>query len=76
MESFVSRQIWNINDHRSKAIKEKIMKMMALDNQPFSIVEDDGFINLMSHLQPRYMLPSCRYFSDTMLHKYMIVLKP
>ena len=43
------------------------MRMMALDNQPFSIVEDDGFIDLMAHLQPRYMLPSRRYFSDTML---------
>jgi hypothetical protein len=43
------------------------MKMMALDNQPFSMVEDDGFIELIAHLQPRYMLPSRRYFSDTML---------
>ena len=67
MKSFASRQIYNINDHRSKAINEKILKMMALDNQPFSIVEDDGFIDLMAHLQPQYMLPSCRYFSDTML---------
>lgn len=67
MESFASKKIWDINDHRSKAINEKIMKMMALDNQPFSIVEDDGFIDLMAHLQPRYMLPSRRYFSDTML---------
>ena len=67
MESFASRQTWNINDHRSKAIKEKIMKMMTLDNEPFSIVEDDGFIDLMAHLQLRYMPPSPRYFSDTML---------
>jgi hypothetical protein len=41
--------------------------MMALDNQPFSMVEDDGFIDLMAHLQPHYMLPSQRYFADKML---------
>lgn len=67
MDSFASKKIWDINDRRSKAINEKVMKMMALDNQPFSMVEDDGFIQLIAHLQPRYMLPSRRYFSDTML---------
>lgn len=36
MESLASKKIWDVNDHRSKAINEKIMMMMALDNQPFS----------------------------------------
>ena len=40
---------------------------MALDNQPFSMVEDDGFIDLMSHLQPQYLIPSRRYLADKML---------
>ena len=40
---------------------------MALDNQPFSMVEDDGFIDLMAHLQPQYLIPSRRYFADKML---------
>ena len=30
-------------------------------------MEDDGFIQLMVHMQPRYLLPSRQYFSDTML---------
>ena len=66
-DSFALKKIWDINDSRSKGIHKAVMKMIALDNQPFSMVEDDGFIELMAHLQPRYMIPSRRYFSETML---------
>ena len=66
-DSLMSKKVWDINDNRSKAIHKKILKMMALDNQPFSMVEDDGFIDLMAHLQPHYLLPSRRYFADKML---------
>ena len=66
-ESFASKKIWDINDSRSKGIHKAIMTMMALENQPFSIVEDDGFVKLMAHLQPRYLIPSRKYFSETML---------
>ena len=41
--------------------------MIALDNQPFSIVEDYGFIELMAHLQPRYLIPSRRFFTTKIL---------
>jgi len=54
------------------------MALIALDNQPFTqrirdlvimaLVEDEGFVNLLlAHLQPKYCLPSRRYFSETML---------
>ena len=45
------------------------MNMIAIDNKPFSIAEDQGFIKLLPHIQPKYMLPSRRYFSDVMLPK-------
>ena len=41
--------------------------MMALDCQPFSVVEDQGFVHLLNHLQPRYQLPGHKYFSSTMI---------
>ena len=34
---------WDINDERSKALNYKIGEMIALDNQPFTIVKDIGF---------------------------------
>ncbi|XP_073694469.1 zinc finger BED domain-containing protein 4-like [Garra rufa] len=43
------------------------MEMIALDDQPFSIVEDWGFRRLIELIEPRYSLPSPRYFSDVFL---------
>ena len=43
------------------------MNFMAIDNQLFSICEDQGFIELIAHLQPKYIIPSRRFFSDKML---------
>ena len=33
-------------------------EFVALDDQPFSVVEDNGFRRLMAHFEPRYNLPS------------------
>ena len=68
-ESFSQKKYWDINDHRSVAIHQKVMNMMAMDNQPFSITEDQGFIELLAHVQPKYMIPSRRYFSNVLLPK-------
>ena len=50
-----------------KALNKKIIEFIALDNQPFSVVEDVGFSRLLMHLEPRYVMPSRRYFSDVAL---------
>ena len=63
-DSILSKKIWDINDEKSKQIHKKIVMMIALDNQPFSITEDDGFIGLMAHLQPSYLIPSRHFFSE------------
>ena len=49
---------WDINDARAQQIHKFIMEMIALDNQPFSLVEDIGFVQLLQVLEPRYSLPS------------------
>ncbi|XP_047138755.1 zinc finger BED domain-containing protein 4-like [Hydra vulgaris] len=43
-DSFTSKKIWDINDEKSKRIHRKIAILIALDNQPFSLTKDDGFI--------------------------------
>lgn len=48
-------------------ITEKVMEFIALDDQPFSVVEDIGFRRLIQHIEPRYTLPSRRYFAETSL---------
>ena len=62
---------WKINDPKVIKIHKKIMTMIAMDNQPFSVTNDQGFIDLLATLEPRYLSPSTKYFTDTMLpHTY------
>ena len=41
--------------------------MIAMDNQPFSITSDQDSIDLLAALEPGYLIPSTKYFTDTML---------
>ena len=55
-------------DHpRAKEITHRLAEMIAIDLQPFSIVEDIGFCRLMANLEPRYSLPSRRYLSEVVI---------
>ena len=56
----------DINDSKAKIIHKKIMNMIALDNHPFTLTEDQGFIELVAHLQPKYLISSRKYFTETM----------
>ena len=51
-------------DQRSKEITRKIGHMICKDNQPFSIVEDDGFKKLIEHLEPRYTMPTRKHMAN------------
>ena len=46
------------DDPKTIIFNEKIINMIAIYNQPFSIVNDKGFIKLLAHLEPRYLIPS------------------
>ena len=41
---------WKITDPRAKALTYKILEMIVMDNQPFSMVSDIGSARLMGHL--------------------------
>ncbi len=38
--------------------------MIAVDCQPYSIVEDVGFLRLLKKLKPNYQMPKRNYFSE------------
>ena len=44
----------SINNPRTLHVHHKIAEMMALDFQPYSIVTDSGFAQLLKTLQPSY----------------------
>lgn len=43
------------------------MEMIAIDDQPFSIVEDVGFCGFVAKLEPHYTLPGRKCLSDVRL---------
>ena len=55
---------WDINDPCAIRVHQKIAEMMALYFQPYSIVSDTGFTELLETLEPRYTLPSHHYFTE------------
>lgn len=52
---------------RARKITMLIGEMIAVDNQPFSVVGDIGFGRLVNFLEPRYQIPSRKYFSETLI---------
>ena len=48
-------------------IYQLVGEMIAIDNQPFSVVHDTGFNRLIKTLEPRYVLPSRKYFSQNIV---------
>lgn len=49
----------------NKLITDKLMKLFSVDFQPFSIVEDEGFKEFVSALNPSYQIPSRHVISKT-----------
>lgn len=56
-------------------LDKKVMRMIALDVQPNSIVNDQGFRDLMHTMDLRYKLPSKTYLRDVSLPKAYTELK-
>lgn len=58
---------WTSDHPLANAIHAAIGKMIAVDLQPYSIVEDTGFSELVQQLEPHYKLPSRRFFADKII---------
>jgi len=65
MAAFSHGKPWEFNDPRSLRLTRLIAEMIAVDDQPFSVVCDDGFRRLVHALEPRYTLPSDTYMRKT-----------
>ena len=51
------------SDARMKNITDRVTQMIVQDLRPIRMVECDGFRNLMSYLEPGYVLPSRKQFT-------------
>lgn len=52
---------------RQSKVEEQLLKMIALDLQPFSVVDDKGFRSFVKALVPSYVLPNRKTLSGTLL---------
>ncbi|CAI5678562.1 zinc finger BED domain-containing protein 4-like [Oreochromis niloticus] len=64
LENIQRREKFPPESNRAKLITEKIVEFVVLDDQPLSVVENDGFRRLIEHLEPRYMLPNRHFISE------------
>lgn len=64
-EAFITN--WHITDFRAKEIHYAIAEMIATDNQPISIVENQGFNRLLHLLKTKYKLPGRKYMSEVVI---------
>ena len=44
--------------------------MICMDNEPFALVNRPGFVKLMAHVAPYYVLPNPQYFADLLPQEY------
>ena len=49
--------------------------MIAVDLQPFSLVEDLGFIRLMNYICPNYKIPSRKYLKEQIVKDIYVSVK-
>ena len=56
------------NSARAKKLTESVAEFIVRDLRPVSIVDGDGFLNLMEVAEPRYVV-SCRRTIDTVIDK-------
>jgi len=58
---------WSFDCPQSLRLHRKLAEMIALDDQPFNIVNNDGFRRLMQAAEPRYTLPSDKHVREVLL---------
>ena len=65
-------KLWDIKNSKVLNVHKKIMNMIAYSNyeqvnQPFSIVDDHGFIELLAEFKFYIHNSNIKYFNKTML---------
>ena len=66
-------KVWKATDPRTKKTNQKVLQFIVQDNQPFSVVEDDGFIQLVAHINPCYPVPSRKHITSLLDPEYQRV---
>ncbi|CAB3231247.1 unnamed protein product [Arctia plantaginis] len=71
----ISRRNRRIDQQQKKLLDKKLVQMITLDYQPFSIVEDTGFKNFVKALNRNYELPDRKLISGTLVPSLYVACK-
>ena len=63
----LSLEPYKPSDQRKRYIDNLVLEMITTDLQPISVVEDTGFRNLITYLDPRYPIVSRKQLSKKLL---------
>lgn len=72
LKLFGKRQRDELSDNEVHEIHGKLIKMLAKDLQPISIVENEGFLEYSKVLQPLFKPPNRKKLGNEMLPKFYI----
>ena len=61
------KDLWTYCHPQHKKVTGWIGQMIAIDSQPFSILEDTGFLRLLSNVCLLYAVPSRKYFAEKVI---------
>jgi len=61
---FEKVKVWDINSDNAKCFHVAIAKMIAINMEPYHVVEKPRFIKLFKNIAKRYRMPSRRYFTE------------
>ena len=65
LDCFDRSRKWSTCDPRAVRYNRLIAEMIALDDEPFSVVNNTGFQRVINGFEPRYQLPSDTYMRQT-----------
>ncbi|KAJ8886313.1 hypothetical protein PR048_012524, partial [Dryococelus australis] len=52
---------------RAEELTNAVAKMICVDNQPFYVIENQGFARIMNVAEPKYKLPTRKHLSKTVV---------
>jgi hypothetical protein len=64
-EFMATKAMMSSESPKAKRLTNNIVKMICLDLQPLSMVEDSGFRSLMSEAEPRFVIPTRKVCGTT-----------
>ena len=63
-ETIDKTKLYNPNSSRAQELNRAVASFIASEMQPYQILEKPGFKKMISKLDPKYQLPTRKYFSN------------